>query len=108
MGPLKASKSTRSWFGNVAFLAFALAQACDGICTYLGIMSYGVGIEGNPLVAWYAAAFGIGVSVVAVKLFAVACGAVLHLNAMHRTVGSLSIVYAIVAVWPWTRVLAQM
>jgi hypothetical protein len=103
----EGSSTTRSWFGDAAFLAFVVAQVSDGLLTYLGIIAFGIGIEANPLVAWYAGSYGIGVSIVSIKLFAITCGAVLHLNAMHRTLSALTLVYAAVAVWPWTRVLAS-
>ena len=41
----------RSRFGDVALVAFLLAQACDGVLTYVGVSTYGVRIEGNPLLA---------------------------------------------------------
>jgi hypothetical protein len=107
MAPQADSTSARSWLGDAAFLAFVVVQIADGWLTYRGIAAFGIGIEANPLVACYAGTFGIGLSLVAIKLFAVTCGSVLHLNAMHRAVGALTLVYVAAAVWPWTRVLAS-
>ena len=93
----------RSIFGDGVLLVFILAQVADGLFTYLGITAFGTAIEGNPLVAWYVAAFGAGVAVIAAKGFAVACGATLHLQAMHRTIGVLAILYLAAAVLPWSQ-----
>ena len=107
MRPQTNSTAARSWFGDASFLAFVVVQIADGLLTYRGIAAFGIGIEANSLVAWYAGTFGIGLSLVAIKLVAVTCGSVLHLNAMHRTLGALTLVYVAAAVWPWTRVLAS-
>jgi hypothetical protein len=94
----------RSRFGDVVLLVFILAQVADGVLTYLGV-STGIASEGNPLVAWYIATFGIGVAVVGAKMVAIALGAALHMRAMHRTIGLLAILYLAVAVLPWTQTL---
>ena len=104
MGPLAGRGQL---FGNAMLLAFLLAQACDGVLTYLGIMSYGVQIEGNPIVAWYITELGVGVAIAAAKGFATACAATLHVYARHRTVGLLTILYLTAAVWPWMRLLSR-
>jgi len=97
--------SRRSWFGDCVLIAFLLAQVSDGAFTYVGIATFGAWIEANPLVAWYIGAFGAGVALIGVKTLAAACAALLHLRAMHRTVGFLTILYLVGAVWPWTRAL---
>jgi len=86
-------------------LAFVVAQALDGTLTYLGIATFGAGAEANPVVAWYVSAFGAGVGLAAVKSIAIACAATLHLNARHRILGGLTVLYLAGAVLPWTRVL---
>jgi nitrate reductase gamma subunit len=97
--------SRRSVFGDAVLLVFILAQVADGLFTYLGIAMFGVAIEGNPLVAWYIAAFGAGIAVVGAKGFAVACAATLHLREMHRTIGILAIIYLAAAVLPWSQMI---
>jgi len=100
------SISARSRFGDAAFVAFVLVQIADGVLTYQGIALFGVGIEANPLIAWAAKMFGVALSLIVIKLFAVTCGSVLHLNTMHGALGALTLVYLAAAVWPWTGVLA--
>lgn len=96
----------RTLFGDGILLAFILAQAADGALTYLGVAT-GSAVEGNPLVAWYIAMFGAGVAVVGAKTMAIACGATLHMRAMHRTIGLLTILYLGAAVLPWSRMLLE-
>jgi Domain of unknown function (DUF5658) len=94
----------RSLFGKGVLLLFILTQVADGLFTYLGIKTFGTAIEANPLVAWYVAAFGVGIAVIGAKGFAVACAMALHLRAMHRTIGALTLVYVTAALWPWSLV----
>ena len=94
----------RSLFGKGVLLVFILTQVADGLFTYLGIKTFGAAIEANPLVAWYVAVFGAGIAVVGAKGFAVACGIALHMRAMHRTIGALTLVYVTAALWPWSLV----
>lgn len=96
---------TRSWQGDVAFVLFALTQLLDGVFTYVGIVSFGHGIEANPLIAWYVTAYGAATALAAAKLMALGCGAVLHFTAMHRTVSVLAAVYVAGALWPWIQIL---
>jgi len=95
----------RSWAGDLTFLVFAVAQLLDGIFTYVGISMFGSGIEANPLIAWSMTMLGAGGALIAIKLMALGCGAVLHVQSMHRTVAALALVYLIGALWPWTRLL---
>jgi arginine exporter protein ArgO len=94
----------RSRLANAVLLVFILAQVADGVLTYLGIRTFGASIEGNPIVAWYVTAFGAGAALIGAKGLAVACGAALHLLAMHRTIAALTLVYITAAVLPWTHV----
>lgn len=90
---------------ELVWLAFVAVQAMDGIMSYVGVNTFGSGIEANPLVAWYAAVFGPAVAFTAVKLFAIACGTVLYVMSRHRTVAALTLFYLAFAVVPWAHVL---
>jgi len=92
-------------YGDFVWIAFVVVQAADGLFTYLGMHLHGVAAEANPLIGWYAATYGITASVVAAKLFAAACGAVLHTSARHQALAMLTLVYCGAALWPWTMVL---
>jgi hypothetical protein len=95
----------RSRFGDIVFLLFAIVQIADGWMTYQGIRVYGPGIEANPLIVWYASAFGAGAALTGAKTVAVMCGVILHLLARHVAIAFLTITYVIAALWPWTRLL---
>lgn len=94
-----------NFFGNVVVVAFLLAQACDGVLTYVGVRQYGLAIEGNPLLGWLMASCGSVVALAAAKAAAVAFGMALHLSAVHRLVAAIAAFYLVVAVVPWIAIL---
>jgi hypothetical protein len=95
----------RSLFGDGVVLAFLLAQACDGVFTYVGMATYGPGIEGNPLLATLMAWMGSGAALFSAKLLASSLGILLHLTGVHRIVAALTGLYVFGAVVPWATVL---
>ena len=95
----------RSTFGDVVLVAFLLAQACDGVLTYVGVSTYGIRIEGNPLLGWLMSSFGQGVALAAAKTTAGIFGIALHLTAVHRIVAVLTAFYVAAAVVPWIGIL---
>ena len=95
----------RHLFGDVSVVAFLLAQALDGVLTYIGVSTYGPGMEGNPLIAWLMAQMGEGAGLATAKLTAGAFGIALHLSAVHRAVALLAAFYVVVAIGPWTMIL---
>jgi hypothetical protein len=94
-----------AWFGNVVVIAFLLAQACDGVLTYVGVSVYGVHVEGNPVLAWMMQSMGRGVALAAAKSLAGAFGIALHLGSVHRVVAVLAAFYIAVAIVPWISIL---
>lgn len=92
-------------FGNIVVVAFLVAQACDGVLTYIGVATYGAHAEGNPLLGWLMRALGCGAGVAAAKAAAGAFGIALHLIAVHRTVAALAAFYLVAAVVPWVGLL---
>jgi uncharacterized membrane protein len=94
-----------AWFGNVVVIAFLLAQACDGVLTYVGISAYGLRVEGNPVLTWMIEAMGRGVALAAAKSLAGAFGIALHLSSVHRVVAALAAFYIAVAIVPWISIL---
>jgi uncharacterized membrane protein len=92
-------------FGNVVVIAFLIAQACDGVLTYVGVSTYGMHVEGNPLLGWLMEAFGRAAGVAAAKAAAGGFGIALHLIAVHRVLAALAAFYIAVAVVPWIALL---
>jgi uncharacterized membrane protein len=95
----------RSVFGDAALLLFLLAQASDGVLTYVGVTVYGVHMEGNPLLSWLMAVIGQGPALATAKLAAGGFGIALHLSAVHKAVAILTVFYFAVAVVPWLAIL---
>ncbi len=92
-------------FGNVALVAFLLAQLLDGILTYVGVSMYGAHMEGNPLIAWLISTLGEGPALAVAKIAAGGFGVALHLSAVHKAVALLAGFYLAVAVLPWLAIL---
>ena len=92
-------------FGDVAVIVFLLAQASDGVLTYIGVSIYGQGIEGNPLIAWLMAQMGEGPALATAKVTAGLFGIALHLSSVHKAVAALAGFYVVVAIIPWVTIL---
>ena len=89
-------------FGDLAILIFLIVQALDGALTYLGLHTWGLSVEANPLVSSAVSLAGVGGGLVVAKLFAIALGIALHLRRVHGVIAVLSIIYIAVAIVPWT------
>lgn len=102
-----ASEGTggRSRFGDVALLLFLVAQAADGVLTYVGVATFGMHSEGNPLIAWLMTALGHGPGLATAKVTAGVFGVVLHLSEVHKAVALLAAFYFAVAILPWVAML---
>ena len=95
----------RNLFGDFALLLFLLAQASDGVLTYVGVSTYGLHMEGNPIIAWLMASIGEGAALASAKIAAVVFGIALHLSSVHKAVAVLAVFYVAVAVVPWIAIL---
>src|SRR5688500_11111058 len=95
----------RSRFGDAALLLFLIAQACDGVLTYVGVTVYGPHVEANPLISWLMASLGSGPGLATAKVTAGGFGIALHLSAVHKTVALLTAFYFAAAVGPWVAIL---
>lgn len=95
----------RSLFGDAALLVFLLAQCFDGVFTYVGVISFGLGVEANPLIALLMVSVGEGAGLVAAKAVAILLGIALHLRQVHAAVAVLAAFYIVVAVVPWMAIL---
>ncbi len=95
----------RDIFGDVALIVFLIAQASDGVLTYVGVSTYGLHIEANPLIGWLMTILGEGAALATAKAAAVVFGIALHLSAVHRAVAALAVLYFAVAVFPWVAIL---
>ncbi len=89
-------------FGDLAVVGFVLVQCLDGVFTYLGVRTWGPGIEANPLISSAMSFAGLGAGLAGTKLIAVALGIVLHLRQTHLVVAILTAFYFAAAIVPWT------
>jgi uncharacterized membrane protein len=86
-------------------IAFVVAQLCDGVLTYIGIRTFGLDIEANPIISWYIEALGAGTALMAAKGLAIACATLLYRFAHYRTIGALTAMYFTMAIRPWVSLL---
>ena len=100
-----SGRGTGRLFGDVAVVVFLLAQASDGVLTYVGVSTFGLQMEANPLITWLMTVMGEGPGLTAAKLTAGTFGMVLHLTGVHRAVALLAAFYIVVAIIPWIAIL---
>ncbi len=98
-------QSRSQLFGNVALLAFLLMQCLDGVLTYVGVVTFGHGVEANPLLAELMVTLGAGAALTTAKTLAAGLGILLHLREVHGVVMLLAALYLVAAVGPWTAIL---
>lgn len=104
--PTRGNRSThRSLFGDTALVLFLLSQCFDGVFTYVGVASFGITIEANPLVATLMSTFGHGTALVGAKAIAGFLGICLHVRQVHGTVAALAGFYVAAAIVPWAAIL---
>jgi hypothetical protein len=84
---------------------FLVAQAYDGLFTYVAVQAYGVVAEGNMLLATWINLVGAGPAILGAKLLACACGALLYYLGVRRALLGLTVFYACGAIGPWLVVL---
>jgi hypothetical protein len=105
----------RSYFGkqNSGFFAFYLLllfQVLDAVLTYVGVMSFGTGMEGNPMIRVLMDAVGPFAGILIVKSLAVVFIICLwNLRDKVRWISKatvlLSIYYLFFAILPWSFIL---
>jgi hypothetical protein len=98
-------EAPRSRFGDVVLVIFLLAQCFDGVFTYVGVQTFGMEIEANPLIAGLMLHFGQGTGLLGAKIVAAALGIALHVRRVHGAVALLAAFYLGAAVMPWTAIL---
>ena len=103
--PTIGAPLSRSMFGDIALMAFLVAQCLDGVFTYVGVVTYGLGIEANPIVAGLMTLLGYEFGLFVAKMIAGVLGVCLHLRAIHRAVALLALFYFAVAIGPWSLIL---
>ena len=101
-GLVKQWDEPKSRFGDLMVVGFVLMQCLDAVFTYLGVQTWGPGIEANPLISLAVGVAGLGLGLAGAKLMAVGFGILLHLLRIHLIVALLTAIYVAVAILPWT------
>ena len=91
---------------RLILLLFLAAQAFDGVFTYAAVRTHGLSAEGNLLLATWMGLVGPAAALVGAKTLAGACGILLYLRGVHKTLALLTAFYALGAVGPWLIVLS--
>jgi Domain of unknown function (DUF5658) len=86
---------------------FLIAQACDGVLTYIAIQRFGIVAEANPLLVTWVTLVGAQPAIVGAKLMASACGVLLYYFGMAHVLFALTLFYAGAAIGPWLAVFHQ-
>lgn len=91
--------------GDTVFVLFLVSQCLDGLLTYLGVLTFGPGIEANPLVAALMLHFGYGTGLLGAKVVAIILGIALHMRQVHSALAALTAFYFAAAILPWSTIL---
>lgn len=92
---------------RLTILLFLVAQVFDGLFTYTAVQAFGLDAEGNVLLATWMALVGPAPALLAAKLLAAACGVLLYMRGVHRTLAMLTVLYAVGAIGPWMMIFAR-
>jgi len=95
----------RTRFGNAVLVLFLLAQCLDGVLTYVGVVTFGMHVEANPIIATLMGYLGAATALMTAKSIAAALGIALHLRGVHAAVAVLTAFYFSVAIVPWVAIL---
>jgi hypothetical protein len=98
---LPGSNSRAIW----ALALFVAVQCADAIQTFSGMTQFGTAVEANPILAFYATAFGASTALIAAKAVAIVGGATLHVLAQHVILAALTVACVFAAIIPWALVL---
>lgn len=92
---------------RVTLLVFLALQGFDGLFTYTAVHAYGMHAEGNVLIATWMTLVGPTLALFGAKTVASACGILLYVRGMHRTLSMLTGLYVIGAIGPWMMVFVR-
>lgn len=103
--PKVRNTTQQSLFGDIVLVAFLLVQCLDGVFTYVGVSTFGLGIEANPVVAGLMTHLGHGPGLLSAKMMAAFLGICLHFREVHLAVAVLTGFYTAAALAPWAVIL---
>jgi hypothetical protein len=86
---------------RLTLVLFLVAQGWDGLFTYVAVGAHGLSAEGNLIVATWMGLVGPAPALLGAKIGAAACGILLYVLGVHRTLAALTMFYAVGAIGPW-------
>jgi hypothetical protein len=86
---------------RLVLLLFLVAQAWDGVFTWVAVDVHGVAAEGNMVLATWMMLVGPTPTLVAAKLGAAGLGILLYVRGVHGILAGLTALYAVGAIGPW-------
>ena len=97
----RSDQADRISIPRLVIMLFLVAQAWDGIFTYVAVNTYGIAAEGNTIVATWMHLVGPVPALVGAKLLAGLCGVLLYVRHVHHALAVLTLLYAVSALGPW-------
>lgn len=97
--------ASRKLLGNIAVTCFIVVQLADWLATYEGLILFGTEIEANPLLRFLMERYDIVFALTSAKVAATVAGSFLHLFNRHLEVASLTVIYTLFALVPWSNTL---
>jgi hypothetical protein len=92
---------------RLVLLLFLVAQAFDGVFTYVAVSAVGPHAESNQLLVFWMALIGAGPALFLAKSVAVAAGAFVYHRGLYGLLAGLTALYAAAAIGPWLYVYAS-
>jgi hypothetical protein len=86
---------------RLVLLLFIVAQAWDGIFTWVAIDAHGLAAEGNAILASWMSIIGPTPTLLVAKIGAAAGGVLLYRRGVHGILAGLTVLYAVSAIGPW-------
>jgi hypothetical protein len=85
----------------IVFGIFLIAQLLDALLTYGGVITLGIDVEMNVLLASWMRTVGPGITLAVAKIIACLCGLFLYATARHRMLAIAAGLSLGVGVIPW-------
>lgn len=92
---------------RLTLVLFLVAQALDGVFTYVAVDAVGTHAESNQFLVFWMALIGAGPALVLAKSVAALAGTFVYQRGLHGLLAGLTALYAAAAIGPWLYVYAR-
>jgi hypothetical protein len=104
----RSERADRFSAARLMILLFLVAQSWDGIFTYVAVTTYGIGAEGNSIIATWMHLVGPVPALIGAKVLASLCGVLLYVRHVHYALAAVTLIYAVSALGPWLMIYSSM